>query len=266
MANPPRICVVVPVFNHGLTVAQVVRAAKAVFPVIAVNDGSTDGTAAALAAESGITVLTLPENRGKAAALRSGFAKAEELGFTHAITIDADGQHPTAALADFAAACRRRPDAFIIGVRDFKQARAPLERRASNALSNFWFRFETGMLLGDTQCGYRCYPLAAVSSLSVRTDRYAFELEIMVKAAWAGIPLTPQPVTADYAAPTSRLSHFDPWRDLARVSWLHGRLALAALCLPRRLRKLVAAGKLRELPRQDRLRTVLRSWFFLDQD
>jgi glycosyltransferase involved in cell wall biosynthesis len=225
MEDEPRICVIVPVFNHGLTVQRVVRGAKAVLPVIAVDDGSNDQTPKVLATESGITLLTLPRNQGKAAALKAGFAKAEELGFTHAITIDADGQHPVEALGDFAAACRKQPNAFIIGVRDLKAARAPIARRISNGLSTFWFRFETGVKLTDTQCGYRVYPLAAIRGLKVDSDRYAFELEIMVKAAWAGIPLVPQPVPVDYEAPTSQLSHFDPLRDFLRISRVHSRLA-----------------------------------------
>jgi len=229
MEKTPRICVIVPVYNHGLTIQQVVRGAKAEFPVIVVDDGSTDRTPAVLAAESGVTLLTLPQNQGKAAALKAGFAKAEELGFTHAITIDADGQHPVEALSDFAAACRKEPGAFIIGVRDLKAARAPLARRISNALSTFWFRFETGVRLDDTQCGFRVYPLALVRQLKVESDRYAFELEIMVKAAWAGIPLVPQPVPVDYEAPTSRLSHFHPLRDFLRISRVHSRLTGQAL-------------------------------------
>src|SRR5580765_2193483 len=131
MEDEPRICVIVPVFNHGLTVQRVVRGAKAVLPVIAVDDGSNDQTPKVLAAESGITLLTLPQNQGKAAALKAGFVKAEEMGFTHAITIDADGQHPVEALGDFATACRRQPNGFVIGVRDLKAAHAPIARRIS---------------------------------------------------------------------------------------------------------------------------------------
>jgi glycosyltransferase involved in cell wall biosynthesis len=228
----PRICVVIPVFNHGLTVQSVVRGAKAVLPVIVVNDGSTDATTAALAAETGITMVTLPRNLGKASALRAGFASAEELGFTHAITIDADGQHSTSGLADFASACRRQPEALIIGVRDFKKAGAPLVRRMTNELSTFWFKFETGLPLADTQCGYRCYPMAALRPLRVTSGRYAYELELLVKAAWAGVPLVAQAVEADYAAPTSRLSHFRPWRDMMEMSWLHLTLSLQALFVP----------------------------------
>jgi glycosyltransferase involved in cell wall biosynthesis len=261
MSAQPRICVVVPVYNHGLTVQRVARGAKAMLPVIVVDDGSTDGTPEVLAAEAGLVLVTFPENRGKAAALKAGFARAEELGFTHAITIDADGQHSTAALPQFADACRRQPAAFIIGVRDFKKSGAPLARRASNSLSNFWFKFETGVFLEDTQCGYRCYPLQELRPLSVSSARYAYELEIMVKAAWAGVPLLAIPVDADYHQPTSRMSHFRPGRDTAGISWLHLRLSAQALLLPAALRKLLTRGALKGMPLGQRFRTVLRHLF-----
>lgn len=261
MNGGPRICVVIPVYNHGLTLQKVVRGAMAALPVIVVNDGSTDATPAVLAAERGVTVVTLAGNRGKAAALRAGFAEGEKRGFTHAITLDADGQHPASALADFVAACRRQPEAFIIGVRDLRKAGAPLARRASNELSTFWFKFETGVRLADTQCGYRCYPLAALPPLRVTSGRYAYELEVMVKAAWAGVPLVAQAVEADYAAPTSRLSHFRPWRDMAGISWLHSRLSVQAFFVPAGLRRLATQDRLRGLPRGQRLRTVVRQLF-----
>ena len=242
MEASPRISVLVPVYNHGLTVGRVVHESRRAFPVIAVDDGSTDQTPAILARAAGITVITLADNRGKAAALRAGFARAEEMGFTHVITLDADGQHPPAALAEFAATCRQQPEAFVIGVRDLKAAGAPFARRFSNALSTFWFKFETGVRLSDTQCGYRVYPLAAVKCLVVESDRYAFELEIMVKAAWAGIPLRSQPVQADYAAATSRLSHFHPIRDFVRVFRAHTRLSAQALFVPAAQRRSSGAG------------------------
>jgi len=225
----------------------VVRGAKAVLPVIAVDDGSNDQTPKVLAAESGITLLTLPQNQGKAAALKAGFAKAEKMSFSHAITIDADGQHPVEALVDFAAACRGQPKAFIIGVRDLKVAHAPIARRISNALSTFWFRFETGVKLTDTQCGYRVYPLAAIRGLKVDSDRYAFELEVMVKAAWAGIPLVPQPVPVDYEAPTSQLSHFDPLRDFLRISRVHSRLTGKAVWMGLREKLQIPSAKRQKL-------------------
>jgi glycosyltransferase involved in cell wall biosynthesis len=261
METASHICVVVPVYNHALTAGRVVREAGAFFPVIAVNDGSTDGTDRVLAEEKDITIITLPANQGKGAALRAGFAAAEKLGFTHAITIDADGQHSTAALPEFAAACRLHPDTLIVGVRDLIKEGAPRGRRFTNNLSTFWFKVETGVPLADTQCGYRCYPLSSVNRLRVKTQRYAYELEVMVKAAWAGIPLLARPVTADYAAPTSRLSHFDPWRDMVQISRLHSRLSMQAFCVPALLRKLSATGQLHHLPRGQRVRTILRHLF-----
>jgi glycosyltransferase involved in cell wall biosynthesis len=230
VVTTPHICVVVPVYNHGGTVMQVVRESQRMFPVIVVDDGSTDQGPAVLSRERGIILLTLPANRGKAAALRIGFAKAAEAGFTHAITIDADGQHAADSLADFAFACQEQPDALVVGVRDLKAANAPWVRRLANMLSAFWFRFETGLCLSDTQCGYRAYPLAVTKALRVNSERYAFELEILVRAAWAGVPLRTQSVQADYAAATSRLSHFQPVNDLFRIFRLHARLAAQALC------------------------------------
>ncbi len=224
----------VPVYNHGLTVQQVVQGARKRFPVIVVDDGSTDQTAAALAEQtpkeqSALTVITLPENRGKAAAIRAGFERAAQLGFTHAITLDADGQHPVEALADFSRLCSEYPEAFIVGVRDLKAARAPWERRISNALSTFWFKLETGVPLSDTQCGFRVYPLKAMRRLRITSNRYAYELEVMVKAAWAGMALLPCPVLADYDKPTSRMSHFHPLKDFLLVAQAHARLLRGAL-------------------------------------
>ncbi len=261
MSAELNICIVIPVFNHSLTVGRVVRGAKDYFPVIAVNDGSTDDTGEILAMESGISVVTLPQNQGKGAALRAGFIEAERRGFTHAITIDADGQHATGELPVFAAASRKLPGAFVIGVRDLVKENAPRGRRITNNISTFWFKVETGATLADTQCGFRCYPLKSINRLRVKSQHYAYELEIMVKAAWAGIPLVAQPVSADYAAATSRLSHFDPWRDMVRISMLHSRLSIQSFCVPALLRKILATGELRHLQRGQRVKTILRLLF-----
>jgi uncharacterized protein (DUF2062 family) len=261
MADAPRICVVVPVYNHALTVGRVVREARASFPVIAVNDGSTDETGRVLAELPEINVITLPQNQGKGAALQAGFAEAAKRGFTHAITIDADGQHSTAALPEFAAACRLHPEVLITGARDLVKEGASWPRRFTNDLSTFWFKVETGVPLTDTQCGYRCYPLGSVNRLCVKARRYAYELEVLVKAAWAGIPLLARPVSADYTAPTSRLSHFNPWSDMMQMSRLHSWLCMQVFCVPALLRKLSATGQLRDLPRGKRVRTILRHVF-----
>ena len=261
MPGEPNFCVVIPVFNHALTVGRVAREAKDYFPVIVVNDGSTDDTGRILAAEKGISVIALPRNQGKGAALRAGFAEAEKRGFTHAITIDADGQHATRELAALASASRMEPEALIIGVRDLVKEKAPRGRRVTNSLSTFWFKVETGVNLADTQCGYRGYPLKTVNRLRLKSGRYAYELEIMGKAAWAGIPLAAHPVSADYQAATSRLSHFNPWSDMAAISFLHSRLSIQRFCLPAPLRKISASGHLHRLPHGRRVETVMRLLF-----
>ena len=171
MPGEPNFCVVIPVFNHALTVGRVAREAKDYFPVIVVNDGSTDDTGRILAAEKGISVIALPRNQGKGAALRAGFAEAEKRGFTHAITIDADGQHATRELAALASASRMEPEALIIGVRDLVKEKAPRGRRVTNSLSTFWFKVETGVNLADTQCGYRGYPLKTVNRLRLKSGQ-----------------------------------------------------------------------------------------------
>jgi glycosyltransferase involved in cell wall biosynthesis len=242
MTPEPRLCVLIPVYNHELTVQRVALEAGHLFPVIVVDDGSTDQTPSLLATTPGITLVRLARNCGKAAALRAGFMQAEQMGFTHVITMDADGQHPTSSLARFAARCQDNPRAFIIGVRDLKAARAPRLRRFSNAISAFWFRLETGLKWSDSQCGYRIYPLAALKQLATKSQRYAFELEVMIKAAWAGFPLLSEPVEVDYSAVTSRLSHFHPLRDLGEISLVHWRMALQAFW-SRRMHAMDSAGK-----------------------
>ncbi|MBL9137330.1 MAG: DUF2062 domain-containing protein [Verrucomicrobiales bacterium] len=261
----PRMCVLVPVYNHGLTVSRVIRGARKRLPVLVVDDGSTDATGAEVERERTesaaegmpVWVETHAVNQGKAAALRTGFQAALREGFTHAITLDADGQHAPEELPAFIALCERHPEALIVGVRDLVKERAPWARRFSNGLSTFWFRQETGVPLTDTQCGYRCYPLAAVMGLRVRAVRYAYELEVMVKAAWAGVPILAQPVSSDYAAPTSRLSHFRPGRDMWQISVLHSRLSMQAFCVPALLRRMTATGELDRLPRRRRIRTIV---------
>jgi uncharacterized protein (DUF2062 family) len=240
---------------------DVARAALAHFPVIVVDDGSTDGAKELLAAEPGVASVALPRNRGKGAALRAGLDRAQAMGFTHAITMDADGQHAAGDIPVFVEACRKDPAAFWVGTRDLKGTGAPLVRRLTNAFSNFWFWVETGLAFRDTQAGFRCYPLEMTRRLAVRSERYAYELEMMVRAAWAGVAVRPVPIRVDYRKPQSQRSHFRPVADFLRISWLNTRLVLQASLLPRPLRALQARRELEGLPFRRRLRTMARLFF-----
>ena len=222
-------CILIPCFNHAGTVAAVARAAQALCPVIVVDDGST----APLPELPGCILVRLERNSGKGAALRAGFKRAVELGFSHAITMDADGQHFAVDLPKFLAAAEVQPGALVVGVRDFYACGCPAGRRRSNAVSTFWFHIETGVRLGDSQCGFRGYPLALTQRLKTRSGRYAFELEFMVRAAWVGTPIVAVPVKCSYEPNQIRLSHFRPVKDLAHITIMNIGLVLQSWFVPR---------------------------------
>lgn len=226
-------CVIIPCYNHVATVTTVARDAQALCPVIVVDDGST----LPLPALPGCTAIRLEFNRGKAAALSAGFRRATELGYTHAITMDADGQHFASDLPLFLEALAKQSNALVVGVRDFFAAGCPAHRRRSNAVSTFWYRVETGVRLGDTQCGFRAYPLTLTQSLNVRSSRYAYELEFLVRAAWAGTAIVPVPVKCSYELDQLRQSHFRPLGDVAHITLMNLGLLLQSWCVPRAVRR-----------------------------
>lgn len=232
-------CIVIPCYNHAATVAAVAHAARAHGPVIVVDDGST----VPLPELSGCTLVRRARNGGKAAALRTGFECAIKLGFTHAITMDADGQHFAENLPQFFALAATQPETLAMGVRDFIAAGCPTHRRRSNAVSTFWYRVATGVRLGDTQCGFRCYPLALVQRLKIRSGRYAYELEFLVRAAWVGTPIVAVPVKCTYAPGKSPSSHFRTVRDLAHITLMNIGLVLQSWCVPLSLRAAWSSGE-----------------------
>jgi len=225
-------CIIIPCYNHRATVVEVALSAQTHCPVIVVDDGST----VPLPDLPGCVLVRLEHNSGKGAALRAGFQRAVELGFTHAITMDSDGQHFANDLPKFIAAAQTEPNALIVGVRDFYASGAPAGRRRSNSVSTFWFHVETGVRLGDTQCGFRCYPLSLAQQLKIRSGRYAFELEFMVRASWVGTPIVAVPVKCVYQPDQVRHSHFRPVVDLAHITIMNIGLVLQSWFVPRVLR------------------------------
>ena len=244
-------CIVIPCYNHTGTVGDVARAAAALLPVIVVDDGSTER----VEVPEGVTLIRFEQNRGKGAALRAAFERATQAGFTHAVTIDADGQHAAEDIPKILEAAAREPGALVVGVRDFAAAGAPTARRRSNEFSNFWVRVETGVRLPDTQCGFRCYPLGPTLALRVRAERYAYELEALVRAAWTELALVTVPVGCTYQPEQVQRSHFRPLVDTLRISQLNMKLSLQAWFAPASLRK---AWSLRE---RQTMGQVLREFF-----
>ena len=226
-----RVCVIIPTYNNAGTIAQVISdVAVYCKDVIVVNDGSTDETAVILKRLSiPITLISYPQNKGKGHALVKGFHKAKALGFSHAITIDADGQHFAADIPLFINKMEENPEAIIVGCRNLTEKNMPRQNTFANRFSNFWFRLQTGINLPDTQSGFRLYNLKALRQLSLITSRYEAELELLVFAAWAGCPISSVNVRVYYPPTEERVSHFRPVYDFFRISVLNTILCVGAL-------------------------------------
>ncbi|MNX84272.1 Undecaprenyl-phosphate mannosyltransferase [compost metagenome] len=196
--------------------------------IIVVNDGSTDSTSSILSDYRQISIIHLPENKGKGNALKIGFRKALELGFDFAITIDSDGQHYPDDIPVFVEALlAENEDVLLIGNRNMSQDGIPKKSSFGNNFSNFWFWFETGIKLQDTQSGYRLYPLNKIPK-KYFTPKFEFEIEIIVRTAWKNIPVKNVPVKVLYD-PAERVSHFRPFKDFTRISILNTILVIITL-------------------------------------
>ena len=225
------ICALIPTYNNGKTIADVVRRVhQQVRDIIVVNDGCTDDTLSQLEAlDFPVTVVTHVKNKGKGKALASGFKKALELGFDYALTIDADGQHYPEDIPLLLRALDVHPSALIVGSRQFTDANMSGKSKFANKFSNFWFRLQTTINLPDTQTGMRIYPLHQLYGLHLLTSRYEAELELLVFAAWHNVQLIPVPIRVYYPPKEERVSHFRPGRDFTRISILNCFLCLGAL-------------------------------------
>ena len=216
------LCILVPTYNNAKTLAPLlIDLISCKATVIVVNDGSTDETIHILGQFPEIFTISYPFNQGKGFALRMGFQKALELGFENTISIDSDGQHFARDLPSFRKAQKENPGALIIGARNMDQSSVPTKSSFGHRFSNFWYRVETGIRLPDTQSGYRSYPVSRLESMHFFTNRFEFEIEVIVRAAWKGIPVISVPVTVYYAPPGERVSHFRPWIDFTRISILN---------------------------------------------
>jgi hypothetical protein len=239
MSTPSRShLILIPSYNTGGKVLQTVWDARRIWqPVWVVVDGSTDGTLDALQAlardDPEIRVLSLPRNQGKGAAILHGLRAAEAAGYTHAMTMDADGQHPTDRIHEFMAASAANPQALILG-RPVFDASAPRVRVHGRKLSNWCAELETlGAGIGDSLFGFRVYPIAPLRAIMERQQwmrRFDFDAEAAVRLCWRGVrPINLAAPVRYFRPEEGGVSHFCYLRDNVLLTWMHTRLILEGL-------------------------------------
>lgn len=227
--------VLIPSYDPGSKVYETVHAARAQWtPVWVVVDGSQDGTAEGLtslaAEDDGLRVIVLPQNVGKGAAVLRGLDLAAAEGFTHALTMDSDGQHPAELIPRFMAESAAQPDAMVLGKPVF-DASAPLLRVRGRKVSNAWADLETLWAgIGDSLYGFRVYPVEPLRQV-MRGQRWMrrfdFDPEAVVRLAWRGVRPVNLPAPVRYfSADEGGVSHFNYLRDNLLLTWMHTRLFL----------------------------------------
>ncbi len=230
--------VLIPSYNPGAKVGETVRAARAQWtPVWVVVDGSNDGSSELLRAmaanDPGLRVIVIPENRGKGSAVLAGISQAAAEGFSHALTMDSDGQHPADLIPAFMAASQAKPAAMVLGKPVF-DADAPALRVNGRKVSNGWANLETlWMGIGDSLYGFRVYPIRPLIKIMQANRfmrRFDFDPEAVVRLCWAGV----KPVNLDapvryFRADEGGVSHFRYLRDNTLLTWMHTRLFLGFL-------------------------------------
>jgi len=229
--QPTRL-VLIPSYNAGAKLLETVDAAlRHWHRVMVVVDGSTDGSGAALqrmaTAEPRLSVIERRVNGGKGAAVLDGLREAAAQGFTHVLTMDADGQHDAASIPRFIALSVANPTAMILGVPVFDES-APALRVIGRRVSNRWAGLETGGAIGDSLFGFRVYPIAPLAAAMARTRwmrRFDFDPEAAVRLCWDGVPVVNAQAPVRYFRPNEGgISHFRYLRDNALLTWMHVRL------------------------------------------
>jgi glycosyltransferase involved in cell wall biosynthesis len=238
MSKPSRFnpCIVVPVYNHehaiGAVLAGLLRHDTL---CMLVDDGSSAACAAvldalALANPDRVTLVRLATNQGKGAAVLSGFRRAAELGFSHVLQIDADGQHRTDDVPKFLEQARVHPDAIIAGHPVYDES-VPKARLYGRYATHIWVWINTlSFDIRDSMCGFRVYPVAAINALAARKRlgrRMNFDTDVLVRLYWRGVPIVNLPTRVRY--PEDGVSHFLVWRDNVLISAMHTALFFGML-------------------------------------
>lgn len=225
--------VLIPSYNPGEKVYETVRAARSQWsPVWVVVDGSNDGTTEGLLDmarnDEQLRVIVLPHNMGKGAAVLHGMEMAANEGFTHALTMDSDGQHPADLIPHFMATSQQHPQAMVLGVPVF-DASAPALRVKGRRISNWWANLETLWSgIGDSLYGFRVYPIDPLQQVMKRQHwmrRFDFDPEAVVRMCWRGIkPVNIEAPVKYFRADEGGVSHFNYLRDNTLLTWMHTRL------------------------------------------
>jgi glycosyltransferase involved in cell wall biosynthesis len=209
--------VLIPCLDCAATIGEVVAGARRfVGTVLVVDDGSNDATAEA-AARAGAEVVSHPANLGKGAALRTGMEWLALRGFSHALSMDGDGQHLAEEIPHLLDAWQREPSALIIGARQLADTQIAALNLFGNRFANRWVERACGRAISDTQSGFRVYPIGPTLDLGVRAARFAFETEVLIRAVRAGVPIRSVPVRVYYPPPEQRASHYRRFTDTVRI-------------------------------------------------
>lgn len=218
---------VIPHYNHSGTLRRVAEDVLRHTQDVAVFDDGSDQSPQNLLEGLPVQFVRFEKNRGKGAVILDAAQYAKERGFTHIITIDADGQHAAADIPPLVQAARSHPHALIIGVRRFDPKTVPFSSRFGRKFGGFWVHLQTGKKVSDVQSGYRCYPVEMLLCQSFWCKRYSFEVEAAVKALWGGFGVEETGVSVAY--PKDRISHFGALKDNFRLSVLNTYLTIRAM-------------------------------------
>ena len=221
---------VIPVYNHSETLKKIVtETLKLCKNIVVVDDGSTDADITDLLSELDVIVIKHKENRGKGAALRSAAQYITEQKGKYIITLDADGQHDPQDIEHFLPMISEECNTIILGERDFDALNVPEKSKFGRKFSNFWINLETGCEVRDSQSGFRGYPAQLLNDVKCVAEHYAFETEILVRGAWAGMKIENVEISVYYPTKEKRITHFKPFLDNLRISLLHSRLCVEKL-------------------------------------
>jgi len=240
------VLVVIPVYNHADTLRRVVEGVLALnLDVLVVDDGSTDSGADTLVGLP-VRVIRHERNQGKGRAILTAATEAIRLNKRYIVTLDADGQHDPVEIPKLLA--ERAPKAVVVGARIFDGPNIPASTRFGRWFSNFWLRVQTGQVVSDAQCGFRLYPVKLFEVVPLREPRFAFEIEVLAKAAWGGFEIRNVDISVYYPPPAERISHFNKLRDNIAISLLNTRLtARAFMPVPHRQFELDCQGRITPL-------------------